>query len=124
VPLALYRLPGANDNKYPYVYSNPDIKTNISQWDKVFVLGKKIPKDLIADYNVENIVVENNETNKKLLRDQHMNGQAIKDFYGLDYSLLDINKQNTIQSLNKETKTSKSQKDPMNKRDSKTDNQK
>jgi hypothetical protein len=30
VALGLYRLPGANDNKYSYVYCNPDQKTNIT----------------------------------------------------------------------------------------------
>lgn len=58
--LGLYRLPGANDNQYSYVYCNPDQKTNITQRDRVFVLGKDIPKDLMADYNSENVVVETN----------------------------------------------------------------
>jgi hypothetical protein len=56
VAIGLYRLPGANDNKYPYVYCNPHNKTNITYRDRVFVLGKDIPKDLMADYNYENVV--------------------------------------------------------------------
>ena len=47
VALGLYRLPGANDNSYPYCYTNPDMKnTNVTARDRVFVLGKEIPKDL------------------------------------------------------------------------------
>lgn len=49
VALALYRLTGATDNKYPYVYTNPDPKTIITYKDRVFVLGKEIPNDLIID---------------------------------------------------------------------------
>jgi len=51
VTLGLYRLPGATDNNYPYVFSNPNQKTNVTQKDRVFVLGKDIPKDLIIDYS-------------------------------------------------------------------------
>lgn len=40
---------GATDNKYPYVYTNPDPKTVITYKDRVFVLGKEIPNDLIID---------------------------------------------------------------------------
>ena len=39
VAMGLYRLPGATDNKYPYCYTNPDAKTNITSRDRVFVLG-------------------------------------------------------------------------------------
>jgi hypothetical protein len=49
VAIGLYRLTGATDNKYPYVYTNPDPKTSITYKDRVFVLGKEIPNDLIID---------------------------------------------------------------------------
>ena len=49
VALGIYRLPGASDNKYPYVVCNPDPKMNISVRDKVFVIGKKIANDLIEE---------------------------------------------------------------------------
>ena len=49
--LGLYRLPGACDNKYPYVSSNPSSTTNITFRDRVFVLGYHIPRDLIVDNN-------------------------------------------------------------------------
>jgi hypothetical protein len=49
VAIGLYRLTGATDNKYPYVYTNPDPKTVITYKDRVFVLGKEIPNDLIID---------------------------------------------------------------------------
>jgi hypothetical protein len=31
VTLGLYRMAGAQDNFYPYVYSNPTLKTNITK---------------------------------------------------------------------------------------------
>lgn len=58
VTLGLYRLPGATDNHYPYVYSNPSqnrkTKLIVTQKDRVFVLGKEIPKELIIDYTLKN----------------------------------------------------------------------
>lgn len=50
ITLALYRLPGATDNKYPYVVCNPPPKMIVTIKDKVFVIGKNIPKYLIVDY--------------------------------------------------------------------------
>mmetsp|Transcript_35561 Transcript_35561/g.34597 ORF Transcript_35561/g.34597 Transcript_35561/m.34597 type:complete len:139 (+) Transcript_35561:2791-3207(+) len=61
VSLGLYRFPGGMDNKYSYVFCNPDQKSNVSAKDKVFVLGKDIPKDLMADYNVDNALVNNSK---------------------------------------------------------------
>lgn len=49
ITIALYRLPGATDNRHPYCYSNPDMKTIITNKDRVFVLGREIPNDLIID---------------------------------------------------------------------------
>jgi hypothetical protein len=49
IAIALYRLPGATDNRHPYCYSNPDMKTIITNKDRVFVLGREIPNDLIID---------------------------------------------------------------------------
>ena len=49
IALGLYRLPQATDNNYPYVFTNPDAKTTVTYRDRVFVLGKDIPKDLIID---------------------------------------------------------------------------
>ena len=46
VCMALYRLKGATDNEYQYVYTNPDYQTLISHRDRVFVLGLDIPDDL------------------------------------------------------------------------------
>ena len=47
--MALYRLPGATDNGYAYVYTNPDYTTIISHRDRAFVLGIDIPDDLQGD---------------------------------------------------------------------------
>lgn len=50
VTLGLYRLVGAQDNfTHPYVYTNPGAKTIVTPKDRVFVLGKDIPKDFIID---------------------------------------------------------------------------
>jgi hypothetical protein len=58
VTLGLYRLSGATDNTYPYVYTNPSqnrkSKLIVTQKDRVFVLGKDIPKELIIDYKSKN----------------------------------------------------------------------
>jgi hypothetical protein len=57
VSLGLYRLAGASDNYYSYVYSNPFLnrktKLIVTQKDRVFVLGKDIPKELIIDYSIK-----------------------------------------------------------------------
>jgi len=44
--LGLYRLAGATDNNYPYVYTNPDHDIIVTHRDKVFVLGLAIPDHL------------------------------------------------------------------------------
>jgi predicted DNA-binding protein (MmcQ/YjbR family) len=62
VAIGLYRLPGATDNKYPYCYTNPDPKTSITYKDRVFVLGKEIPNDLIIDVKQSNTRVPNGNT--------------------------------------------------------------
>ncbi len=54
IAIALYRLPGATDNRHPYCYSNPDMKTMITNKDRVFVLGREIPNDLIIDVKRNN----------------------------------------------------------------------
>lgn len=61
ITLGLYRLPLANDNYYPYVYTNPDPRTTITYRDRVFVLGKDIPKDLILDYNIERLMNDDDD---------------------------------------------------------------
>lgn len=38
--ISLYRLKGAVNNEYPYVYTNPQPNTIISHRDRAFVLGK------------------------------------------------------------------------------------
>ena len=60
VAIGLYRLPGANDNSYPYCYTNPDMKkTNVTSRDRVFVLGKEIPKDLQLVININSGIQAN-----------------------------------------------------------------
>lgn len=49
VTLGLYRLTGATDNTYPYVYTNPKGSIVVTQSDRVFVLGTDIPQDMIID---------------------------------------------------------------------------
>jgi hypothetical protein len=43
IALGIYRLKGATDNEYPYVYTNPSYKTVVTHRDRVFVLGVEIP---------------------------------------------------------------------------------
>lgn len=52
VTLGLYRLKGATDNTYPYVYTNPKHETLITHRDRAFVLGIDIPDDLRGDYEM------------------------------------------------------------------------
>jgi hypothetical protein len=47
--MALYRLRGATDNNYPYVYTNPQKDTPIEHRDRAFVLGIEIPDELQGD---------------------------------------------------------------------------
>lgn len=47
--MALYRLRGASDNDYPYVYTNPLKDTVINHRDRAFVLGIQIPAELQGD---------------------------------------------------------------------------
>eukprot|EP01017_Pseudomicrothorax_dubius_P031111 TRINITY_DN3940_c0_g1_i2.p1 TRINITY_DN3940_c0_g1~~TRINITY_DN3940_c0_g1_i2.p1 ORF type:complete len:276 (-),score=25.33 TRINITY_DN3940_c0_g1_i2:113-940(-) len=47
IPLAIYRLPGAQDNRHPYVYTNPPAGTKLTHRDKVFVLAFNMPNDLL-----------------------------------------------------------------------------
>lgn len=49
ITMGLYRLKGATDNEYPYVYSNPEHSTIITQRDRAFVLGIEIPPELEGD---------------------------------------------------------------------------
>jgi len=53
IPFGLYRLPGATDNKSPYVYTNPDASTKLTHRDKVFVLAANMPNDLLSGGNFE-----------------------------------------------------------------------
>ena len=55
IALGLYRLPGAADNKYPYVCTNPSPNITITLRDRVFVLGYHIPRELIVENNRDQI---------------------------------------------------------------------
>lgn len=48
IPLGLYRLKGAKDNEHPYVFTNPDKHTKLTDKDKVFVLGCEMHDDLLS----------------------------------------------------------------------------
>ncbi len=49
VALGLYRLRGATDNEYSYVYTNPHYETIVTHRDKIFVLGVEIPDYLESE---------------------------------------------------------------------------
>ncbi len=59
LPIGIYRLPGATDNRYPYVYTNPDPECRLSHKDKVFVLGKKEPDNLPSRRMVSEMLTMN-----------------------------------------------------------------
>lgn len=84
VSIGLYRLPGATDNKYPYVYTNPDPKTSITYKDRVFVLGKEIPNDLIIDVKKSKNRSNKNEhiLKEKSMKKDNKNSGSVHDFYG------------------------------------------
>jgi hypothetical protein len=87
IAIGLYRLPGATDNKYPYVYTNPEPKTVITYKDRVFVLGKEIPNDLIIDVKKSKknpLLKEKTLKSKSVKRDKSntTGGGGIHDFYG------------------------------------------
>jgi hypothetical protein len=61
IAIALYRMPGATDNKYPYVFTNPEGAT-INLQDKVFVIGEEVPKELnlgIEDSHIHENTIHN-----------------------------------------------------------------
>lgn len=87
VALGLYRLPGAIDNSYPYVSTNPSPSLNITMRDRVFVLGNHIPRDLILDYNrndgLQNDVAQSRMGSKKSKGDLMIrSSDQDNDFYG------------------------------------------
>jgi hypothetical protein len=55
ITLGLYRLSGTTDNwTHPYVYTNPEPSTIVTAKDRIFVLGKEIPKDFIIEFGNKN----------------------------------------------------------------------
>ena len=60
IALGLYRLPGARDNKTPYVYTNPDQETLLTHKDKIFVLSIDNIKSYFIDKKQNEIVNEEN----------------------------------------------------------------
>lgn len=89
VTLGLYRLSGATDNNYSYVFTNPEPKTNVTQRDRIFVLGEEVPKDLIINTDTRS------QDSKSMGLSENITGQkskeqisknilpSHKDFYGL-----------------------------------------
>lgn len=43
VPIALYRLANSQDNKQPYIWTNPDPGTSLTDKDLILVLSQEIP---------------------------------------------------------------------------------
>ena len=56
VTIGLYRLRGATDNNYPYVYTNPMPSTIINHKDRAFVLGFDIDDELSTDFPDHNVI--------------------------------------------------------------------
>ena len=90
VALGMYRLPNANDNKYPYVSCNPAPGSAVTMHDRVFVLGNNIPRELIVDFNKEDEMPNEGKAKRKSLQ-MDTDGEQINtrgsrgyesDFYG------------------------------------------
>ena len=80
IAIALYRMPGATDNKFPYVWTNPEGATVTNQ-DRVFVLGEKIPKNL--NLNIEEIAQsDKNFDRNRYIFTQYAEGDVVKNYYG------------------------------------------
>ena len=84
IAVALYRLPGATDNKFPYVWTNPEGAT-ITNQDKVFVLAESIPKDL--NFNLEDMNSNDNnfQFGNQYLFGHTSGGDLVKNYYGEDH---------------------------------------
>jgi hypothetical protein len=54
IPLGLYREPGASDNEYPYVYTNPDPDVRITMNDKLICLSKS-PTNQLQKMSTSNL---------------------------------------------------------------------
>lgn len=90
VTLGLYRLVGAQDNTtHPYVFTNPNSKIICTAKDRVFVLGKEIPKDFIINKQEKKDIVDQKQTNSQTDKDAQNNQNPIqggvnqRDFYGI-----------------------------------------
>ena len=58
IPLGLYREPGATDNDYPYIYTNPDPDVRITMNDKLICISKnsnmQVQKESSININLPN----------------------------------------------------------------------
>jgi hypothetical protein len=63
ITLGLYRLPGANENQYPYVFTNPNQKIALTNRDRVFVIGSSsdIPQEMLIDPGKERADLANQD---------------------------------------------------------------
>ncbi|CAI2374956.1 unnamed protein product [Moneuplotes crassus] len=89
IAIALYRLPGATDNKSPYVWTNPEGAT-ITNQDRVFVFADKIPKDL----NIHSEEFEANDNNEHERNQYNIfghrsEGDIVKNYYGEEFETID-----------------------------------
>ena len=89
VTLGLYRLSGATDNTYSYVFTNPSPKTNITARDRIFCLGVEVPRDLMINTNKSNDPpkAQSSEVDKPSDKKSKLDETKIlansSDFYGL-----------------------------------------
>ena len=56
-------MPGACDNFYPYVYTNPEDNTKLSHQDKVFVLSNYMTEEILS--GIEDSVRKVSRTDKE-----------------------------------------------------------
>jgi hypothetical protein len=74
ITLGLYRLPGANDNDHPYVYTNPKPDTRLTHRDRIFVL---------AINNINKYINTNDEKKTTTLPNDVKEDRVAKNFLNL-----------------------------------------
>ena len=63
IALLLYRLPGSGDNNNPYIYTKPNLKTILTQREKIFVLTANYANYYVFDKEDDNIKILNTNSN-------------------------------------------------------------
>jgi len=89
IALGLYRLPGARDNNYPYVYTKPNPNTILTHRDKIFVLSINLVKNYVFDKDDEELYYaeEYMKNNKFTTSAKEIGNEA--NYYDMQDSLME-----------------------------------